>query len=242
MLRFIVFITKLVITTAVALLFASCQFDSGINGNGNVTTESRPADAEFTSVEASRGLEVEIQQADKKSITVITDSNLQTHILTDITNGVLTITSDQNIRSSESQKVIVTMPISVALQSSSAAEIKSKSMLKSDDLSLNASSGSEMEVAVEGENLDVETSSGSNIKISGKIIKLKTAASSGSEIDAEKAMSNNVTAQASSGSNIGVYPLVSLDAKASSGGNVTYHNNPKDGVVRKASSGGTISK
>lgn len=240
MVRFIVFITKVVIATTISILFSSCQMDFvGIAGNGEITTETRDAGPEFTSVEVERGLEVEIEQSDRKSITVIADSNLQKHILTEISNGVLKITSDENIRSSESQKIIVTMPVIEALQSSSAAEIRSKSTIKSDDLSLSASSGSEMEIAVEGEVLSVEASSGSNVQVMGKILTLRTEASSGSEIDAEKVLSNDITAKAS-GSNISVYPLVSLKAKASSGANISYHNKPKT-VTKESSSGGSIS-
>ena len=65
--------------------------------------------------------------------------------------------------------------------------------------------------------------------------------SSGSEIDANKLLSNDINAKASSGSSIDVHPLVSLTAKASSGANIDYEGNPK--IVHKtATSGGSIDR
>ena len=92
MIQFSRFLNKLVIITAMAALFISCKI-SGIDGNGNVTTENRNVTGDFTSIEASNGLEVVIEQSETKSITVEADENLQQHIITKIENDVLIIES-----------------------------------------------------------------------------------------------------------------------------------------------------
>lgn len=246
MVKFILYITKLIITAAMAMLFASCNFnvDFGrdVSGDGNVVTENRNNDTEFTSVEASRGLDVEIEQSTSKSITVIADQNLQNHISTQIESGVLKITTDVNIKDAESKKIVVKMPVIDVLQASSAATIKGTGLIRANNLGLSASSAGDIDLDFEGESLMAESSSAANIHLSGKALKFDATSSSGSSMDAKKLLANDISAKASSGSGIDVHPLVNLNGRASSGAFIRYHNKPSNNVKKKVSSGGSISE
>ena len=247
MIKVITLITKFIIVALTALLFASCNsnhsihFGKGIDGNGNVTTETRSANGDFTSVKASNGLDVVLVQSESKSITVEADENLQKHIITKVENGVLVIETDQNIDESKSKKITVKLPEITDLQSSSGSSIRSLNVIKGEGIKIKASSGSEIEVALEVDTIICESSSGSTIKINGKALSLETASSSGSEIDAAKLFANDVTAQASSGSSINLHPIVSLNAKASSGSSIDYNHVPKK-ITKAESSGGSVSQ
>lgn len=198
MIKFIVLLTKLIITAAISLIFASCQF-KGIKGSGNVTTETRNIGGDFTSVDANKGLEVELIQSKEKSVTVVADDNLQKHIKTKVDNGVLIITSDySSYYNVKSKKVIVRMGKIENIQTSSGASLTSSNILKGDDISVKSSSGSEIDVSIESDRAVCESSSGSSIIIKGKAITLKLESSSGSEIDANKLLSNDINAKASS--------------------------------------------
>lgn len=241
MIKFIVFLTKIVLTTAISLLFASCQMHV-VKGSGNVTSEDRSTTEEFKSIEASKGLKVVLEQSDKASVTVVADDNLQKHIFTKVEHGVLNITSDVNsFINVKSKKVVVKMPVIENIIVSSGANLSSKNTLKSNNLTMKSSSGSGIDIAIEADKASCTASSGSNISVNGKAITLETSASSGSEIEAEKLLSNDIVAKASSGSSIDVNPLVSLDAQASSGGSINYHSIPKV-LHKKSSSGGSIDK
>lgn len=227
---------------AVTLLFlASCQFN-GIKGSGNVTTENRTVTGSFNSIKAERGLDVVLEQSSETSITVIADDNLQRHIKTTVSNGVLKITADvNNFINVDSKKIVVKVPTIESIQASSGASFEAKSTIKSNTIALKTSSGASLNIVIESEKATTEASSGSTMRISGKAISLETAASSGSDINAEKLLSNDIIASASSGSVISIYPLVSLNADASSGGSISYHNVPKN-LNKKSSSGGSINK
>ncbi|MFT3795593.1 head GIN domain-containing protein [Flavobacterium sp.] len=245
MMRFILFITKIIVATTIALLFASCRFDvdlgPGLEGDGNVVTENRNNDTPFTAIEISRGLELEVEQSSERSISVVADKNLQQHITTEVNNGILTITTDVDINDASSKKIIVKLPDITSLQASSGAFIESLNTIKGQNIGLTTSSAGEIKISVEADNVTVESSSGSNVRLKGKAFKLETDASSGSVIDAEAMLANDVISDASSGSVTSVYPLGSLKAEASSGSSVTYHNEPKN-ISRDASSGGSITK
>lgn len=239
MIKFIILITRIVITAAIALVFASCNFHS-IKGSGNVTTETRSIGGDFKSIDANRGLEVELIQSAERGVTVIADDNLHGHIKTKVENGVLVITSDiSNFRGAASKKVVVRMPVIENIQVSGGVTFEGKNTIRGKEIRVQSSSGSEINIDLEYDSADLQASSGSNITVKGKALKLETESSSGSDIDAQDLLANDIKARASSGSSIDVHPLASLDAKASSGASVDYSGHP--GVLhKKASSGGSV--
>ena len=236
----IALLTKTSLIATTVLLFTCCQF-SGIRGSGNITTENRPITAAFESIAAERGLEVTVAQSDTPSILVETDDNVQKHITTNIENGVLHLTCDQSSFNNVTIKIVVHLPKITGLEVSGGANLNSKNTLKSNNITIKASSGAEASVSIEAEKASCESSSGSTITMRGKAIELETASSSGSTIDARGLLSNNIIASAASGSSTEINPLVSLKAKASSGGNISYINTPKN-LSKKSSSGGSINK
>ncbi len=226
---------------AMLLLISSCQFN-GIKGSGHVTTEKRSVTEEFKGIKAENGLDVLVQQAPESSVTVIADDNFQQHISTKVINGILVISSEyRGYIDVKMKKIVVTMPRIESITTSSGATFNSRNTIKSNALTLKATSGSSLHIALESSKTICEASSGSSVTLDGKTIALETASSSGSSIAAEKLLSNDIIASASSGSTIDIYPLVSLTAEASSGGNINYHNVPKN-LNKKSSSGGGIKK
>ena len=87
--------------------------------------------------------------------------------------------------------------------------------------------------------MSCDSSSGSNITVSGKALNLQTSTSSGSEINAEELASNEIIADASSGSFTNVKPIVKLNGTASSGSSITYYQTPKT-LIKTESSGGSV--
>lgn len=245
MLKIITVITKFILVTLTALLFASCNYSintKSIRGSGHVTTENRTVEGDFSSIEVSNAIDLIIEQSNKKEITVEADDNLQNSITTKVENGVLIVACDYNsFINIESKKVIVKMPVIEELQASSASTIRSNNTLKGDKIHLRSSSAATIDVKTESDNITSRSSSGSSITIKGMALTLEAIASSGSTITANELLTNDVTAKSSSGSSIYVHPIVSLKARASSGSSITYNIVPKT-IEKKSSSGGSIDR
>lgn len=243
MLKIITIITKFILVALTAILFASCNYSTNlksITGSGNVTTERRTIDQDFTSVDVSNAIDVVIEQSDKIEVTVEADDNLQKNIITKVENGVLIISSDYNsFIDVDSKKVIVKMPIIDEIQASSSSTVSSVNILKSNAIDITSSSAADINLKVEADKIKCKTSSGSSIYLNGLALFLETTSSSGGSIETKDLHANEVTAKASSGGSIEVNPIVSLKAKASSGGSITYVKTPKS-IERKTSSGGSI--
>ena len=244
MTKFILFCTKLIIATLVALLVTSCKYSmnlgNGIEGNGNVKTEKRTINQAFTKVSVSRGIDVIIEQASVVDVEIEADENLIQHITTNVENGTLVVSSDENIDSAEMETVRIKMPKIEGIETTSGANINSKSILKGNSIIVKSSSGSEISADLEYENVTCEATSGSTITLAGKALSLNSSSSSGSNINSENLLTNTIDCEATSGSSTQVHALVSLKAKVSSGASIDYYGTPKN-VSKEESSGGSIS-
>lgn len=228
-----------------ASLTTACQFDINlgqVNGNGNVVTEERPVSESFTAIRGSAGLDVFLEQGDEAKIVVEADENLLDIIETEIVEGKLKIGTKENIGRSKAKKVYVTYTSLNTIEASSGADVIANSVVKSENLTLDCSSGSDLEVDVFAKYVIAETSSGADLKVSGKATNLDASASSGSDLNAKDLLVINCTADVSSGADITVNVKEKLISETSSGGDVRYYGNPGNVSKNESKSGGGTHK
>ncbi|WP_047244993.1 head GIN domain-containing protein [Maribacter thermophilus] len=219
---------RITIALFLALFLSSCGFDinfgdfgSGKTGNGTVVEETREVTDDFTTIHASEGLDVYVTQDDNFSITVEADENIIDLIGTDIENGKLKIHAVENIGRA-TKKVFVSLPDVKSLKSSSGAHLTTQNMVKGDDINIDSSSGSILNLEVTADQIDIDASSGANIEIAGKAREVYVDGSSGANINAKNLLSKECRAEGSSGANINVNVSDLLTADASSGANISY--------------------
>ena len=246
MVKFVVFCTKVIAATIAAALFSSCQikdiqFGEGIDGNGNVTRETRSVGTSFSKIDVNRGLNVTLEQSDTYFVEVEADDNLQSHITVKVENETLIITTDESIDEAKAKNIHVKMPSLTYIETSSGASVTTNNAFTGTEITVKNSSGSESNVNLEYDKISCKASSGSEIVLKGKALDLNTDSSSGSDIDARDLLVNNVVSEASSGSSTDVHPGLSLKGKASSGSSISYDSSPKT-IVKEESSGGSVSK
>lgn len=242
MIKIIIHITKFLIATITALLFASCNFSVNTKeGSGNVTKEKRIVQGEFKKVSVSNAIELVIEQSDATEIVVEADDNLQKEISVTVEQGTLVIRSEHGSFSNATRRVFVKMPVIDQIEASSAASVKSKNTIEGQDIDLETSSAATMDINIESDNISLDSGSGSSVTIEGKALKFITSASSGSSVNAEKLLANEIEADASSGASVNVHPIVHLKAEASSGASINYDTTPKT-IEKSSHSGGSISK
>lgn len=245
MIKIIAICTKVVVSILTALLLTSCKYNidlgEGIDGNGNVKTETRTINEKFDKVSSSRGIEVIVEQDSVAEVKVEADENLLKHITTRVENGTLVVSSDENIDSAEKKIVHVKTAQIKSLEATSGSGISTKSTLKGTSIQVKTSSGSEINASVEYDKVVTESSSGSNLTVSGKALNVTTSSSSGSTTKASSLMANEVVSESTSGSSTEVQALVKLTASASSGSSINYVGSPKE-VTKEESSGGSVSK
>ena len=235
-------IKVLVILFLSLIISTSCIFmGPSLNGDGNVVEENRKT-GNFEEIKVSRGMNVYISQGDFTKVVVKADKNLLDAIETRMEGDVLKITSIANIRKASEKKVFVTTPDISIIQVSAGSNVFSETLIKSKNLDLSCSAGSNLKLEVETGNLEVSVSAGSNVKLDGETDFMQGKASSGSNIKAEGLTAEQCEARVSSGANIWISVQKDLRAHASSGGNIFYYGQPEATDIEKSSGGNVIKK
>lgn len=223
----------------ITIMLSSCWFlGPTIHGNGNVTEEVRQLD-DFDEIEVSRGMNVYITQGSPSKVVVVADNNLHDVIITEVDGDVLKIYVDAIVREAKEMKVMVTVEKLTDVKTSSGANVYSQNAVKTDDIELSASSGSNITMEFNADYLKADCSSGSNIILSGYTRESELEASSGSNLKAEELKSDKGMMRASSGATIIATVEKELTAKASSGGNIIYYGEPASTNI-DSSSGGSV--
>lgn len=230
-------LTKIIVSTLASLLLFSCQIEQG---SANVITQTREVTESFDKISVSDGIDVILTQSQTASIQVEADDNLINHIRTNIAGGTLYIeVKKQGLMDFTEKNVRVTLPSLTKISASAGSDVKSTNEFRAEVLDLSASAGSEIEVSTSADRITAVCSSGSEIALTGMALYFEGQASSGSKIKASRLLCNEVTASASSGSDIDVHPIKELRATASSGASVDYYKNPER-ISQNSSSGGSI--
>ena len=239
-------LTKIIVSIILTLLLFSCEFNSGWNsgvaGDRNVITKEQSLNDTFNEIHVSRGLDVYLTQGSSDRVVIEADGNLHDIILVEVNNNVLKITAEENIRSAASKKVLVNFKNVDKITATSGSDIYSNNTIKVDNLSLETTSGSDMQLEIETQYLNCLSTSGSDLELKGRAETLKAEANSGSDIDAGDLLAEKSTVKATSGASVTVNSSKELIAKANSGGDVTYYGNPERLEKSKGVSGGIISK
>jgi len=213
---------------------------TGVKGSEHVTKETRKINTEFSEIEVSTGIDLQLTQSKRIKLEVEVDDNLQDLLITKVEDGVLKIYFSKNISSAKSKSVYLSAPVFNTIEASSGCRVSSTQKIKQSKLVIDASSGCLIELEVAVQNLKIEASSGSNISLKGITENLEAEASSGSLINSEELESQDAIVVASSGAQVHVFAYDSLTGNASSGGNIICDGKPKIKTIDE-SSGGNIS-
>ena len=238
-------ITKFITALIVSLLLVSCNFNFGngfgVRGNGNVETVERSISDDFTEIKVSRGMDVYLTQSDNVSLSVEADKNLHDIIITEVENGVLRITTAENISYSKSKKVMLSFKDITKITATSGSDVYSTNTIVADNLELTTTSGSDMELDIEAQVAAFKSTSGSDLRVSGTTNKLYAEATSGSDIKAGNLKAKVSEVRATSGADITINTSDELYAKATSGGDIKYYGNPEK-ITKKDGVSGSIRK
>ncbi len=237
-------ISKFITALIASLLLVSCNFDFGgfgVRGNGDVETVERMLNEDFSEIRVSRGMDVYLTQSDDVSLTVEADENLHDIIVTEVENGVLRITTKENISYSKAKKVMLSFKDISKITATSGSDVYSTNIITADNLELSTTSGSDMELDVNAQVVDCSSTSGSDLRVSGTTNKLFASATSGSDIKAGDLKAKISEATATSGADITVNTSQELYAKATSGADIKYYGNPEK-VTKKDGVSGSVRK
>jgi hypothetical protein len=227
-------------------LFSSCHFFHGkrIDGNGNVTTESRQVSG-FNSVEVSGAITVNITQAPDFAVKVEIDENLQEYIEVYKEGSVLRIRQQENTSLNTTKDkiyVYVSAPEYRKLHASGACSLISENQLMGNyTMDIDLSGASNAKLNIDASKVEARLSGAGSIELDGEVNELDIHGSGSSDIRCYEMVAQHVDVDISGAGSAEVYAGVSLKADLSGAASVRYKGNPTE-VKKSVSGAGSVNK
>lgn len=216
---------------------ADGQFRKTVYGNKDVVKKERSVGS-FTGVRVSTGIDVYLKQGENISLSVEADENLHEYIVTEVSNGILNVYADANIRDAEMKRVYVTMKEINSVSTTSAGDIIGETPVKTDNLKLSASSAGDIKLEVYVKTIDANISSSGDVTLTGEADMIDVSLSSAGDLNAFNLKVREADVAVSSAGDAEVYVTERLTARASSAGDVNYKGDPKYIDTHSSSAGG----
>jgi hypothetical protein len=227
---------SLIVPTLFSCHIKADNWFKSVSGNGNVTKETRKVES-FDGIKASAGINVFLFQGDEEKVVVEADENLHDCIKTEVKGSTLHCYIDCNIHFSKKMNVYVNYKMLNKINASSGSDVSGETLLKTELLNIDVSSGADVKIEVDARTLYCDVSSGSDALIKGKAEHFQGSASSGADIKANELTVKTCDVSASSAGDIRITVTDRINANASSGGNITYYGNPEKESIDESSGG-----
>ncbi len=199
----------------------------------------------YDAISVSTGIDVYIRQGDRQQVTVEVDEDDIDDLMTEVRSGELKIYFEGNSSfwnwKDRDATVYVTVTDIKSIKSSSGSDVTGETIIVSDYLELESSSGADLKLQVRAKTLRAESSSGSDMELSGEADSFEGRSSSGSDLDARDLVARKAKVRASSGSDLAITVTEDIEADASSGSDISYSGRPQY-VNIDESSGGDVSR
>jgi hypothetical protein len=206
------------------LFFQSCMYSRGDFGP---RTEELRKVGNFTALKVTSGIDLTLIQGDRAEVVIIASEDMLENVESEVVNNELRLSVDGswfNLNGVEARVTFVNLD---KLDISAGSDVESENLLKFRDISIEASSGSDLKLNMEASEVELRVSSGSDASLSGSAGRLFAKASSGSDINAFDFEVKNAVLELSSGSDVKVWVTGSLEVDASSGSDVYYKGDPE---------------
>jgi hypothetical protein len=225
----------------IAVSFFSFAQDKTIN---DANAQSRTVTG-FHAIKISHGIDLYLSQGNDEAVAVSASStNYRDKIKTEVENGVLKIYLENEHGFSWSTgnhklKAYVSFKMLDELTASGGSDVFFESEIAVPKLAISLSGGSDLtKGSVKINDLSLNQSGGSDVNISGTVTNLKVVASGGSDLKAYDLVTDICDVQASGGSDTHITVNKELNINASGGSDVHYKGT---GVVRELRSSGSSS-
>ena len=209
---------SIVLLVVVALGLGSCKFGRGIAGSGNRKTETREL-KQFNAIDTSGAYNIKVTCQQPATFELEADDNLLPLIKTEVRDGMLFVSNDQEFHSSKIPSLRITLPDLARLTNRGAGDVNI--------------------AGANSNQLDLDSTGAASIAAGGNARSVTISSTGAGKIDAGNLHAEKVKVSVSGAASIDVYATEQLDVDISGVGQVSYGGKPK--VVNKNVSGvGTV--
>ncbi len=223
----------LIILTIVLATVITIPVTAQIRGNGDLTKKMHSVD-DFNALVVSGARDVILLQGDNFTVEVETDANIQEYITLEVKNNTLYFGfSNNKIKKYKELKYYVTAPEYVNIKSSGASNVSSTGVLSGDNLKLNVSGASDVNLKVDYKNIITKISGASDVTLFGSTISSVVESSGASEFHGKDLQTTSSVVNASGASTCFVNAKANLTYEVSGASDVRYTTKPETVIIKK---------
>jgi hypothetical protein len=209
-----------------------------VAGAGTVSAQSASEDrpvAHFSKLRVGNGIDVYLTQSTEESLRLEVEDFALADVVSEVEGDVLSLSIKPEARRALVRDAEATAHISFVqlsrIEASGGSDVASRNDLEVDALAVDASAGSDVELAVQAKSLEFSVAGGSDVEVSGATQSLNVAASGGSDVDAGDLEAERVTLSVTGGSDASVRATAAIVVDASGGSDVVIHGNPAERTI-----------
>ncbi|HMH43104.1 MAG TPA: head GIN domain-containing protein [Pyrinomonadaceae bacterium] len=199
---------------ACGLVLSGCKFSRGIAGSGVRKTEKRELKS-FNAIDTTGAYEIDVNCQKPASFEIEADDNILPLIKTEVRDGILFVSNDQQYHSAKPVTLRMTLPDLNSVSSHGAGQINIADAKSSD--------------------LKIESTGAASVVAAGTAKSVTISSSGAGKIDTGNLRAEKAKVEVNGATSVDVYASDQLDVNVSGVGHVSYSGSPK--VVNKHVSG-----
>lgn len=225
------------------ILFAFVSFTvfgCGIEGSGNVITETRSLTT-FNGIDLRNTANVYITQGDVQEVKIEAEDNIVPLILTEVKNDELIIECKENIRTKRAINVYITVKNLCLMELTGSGSMTARSQFSCDHMNVRLSGSGDMKAIVNAKSLKATLSGSGNMDLTGSSEESDLRISGSGNVNAElmKTFTGAVTISGSGSGKVDVSNDLTVNITGS--GNVQYVHEPGH-IQSRITGSGSIEK
>ena len=186
----------------------------------------------FNKIHAGKGINVTLIEGDKESLRVEIENGLLSDVITELKGRRLEVRMKTKIpKKGVGVQVYVTYRSIKAISTGSGAFVDANNTIHAQNLDLKAGTGSAIVLEIDTKAV-ASTLSSAKIELIGKTEFQDVSSNAGGKYIADKLVSKETFARASTGGSVWVNTTDKLEAKTSTGGKVIYTQEPKKLIAK----------
>lgn len=215
---------KIISPLLVISLLISIGCGDNIQGNGNMSTESRQV-SKFHSVRLTGPMNVQLIQGADNALEIEAEENIIPYIETNVDEGKLTIkyTDGVHINNREDITVRVTLPQLQGADITGSGDITSETKLTgSDEIELAITGSGNMNLELDAPSVEAKITGSGDIFLSGQTRDIECTSTGSGKIDATALKAENAVVKTLGSGEVHVFASIKLDATVNGSGDITY--------------------
>ena len=214
---------KILLPLVIIPFLISCGYRERVQGNGNITTESRTT-GNFKGVQLRGSMNVHLIKGADHAVKIEAEENIIPYIETYVNDEKLIIkyTDNVNINTRKNTTVMVTLPDLQEAEITGSGDITGETKFTgSDEIELKITGSGNMKLELDAPAVEAKITGSGDIHLSGNTRNIECSTTGSGKIDAAALKAENAVVKTFGSGNIHVFASVKLDATVNGSGDIT---------------------